>query len=68
MKVGKRSNLPRDSIDIMFSAQTSSNITQSSIEEKLDKKKRDEFGAAPNRKNIIFVDDVNMPQPEIYGA
>jgi len=34
----------------------------------LDKKKRDEFGAAPNRKNIIFVDDVNMPQPEIYGA
>ena len=31
-------------------------------------RKKDEFGAKPNRKNVIFIDDCNMPEPEEYGA
>lgn len=26
------------------------------------------YGALPNRENVIFVDDVNMPMPEEYGS
>ena len=55
-------------IFITFSGQTSSNRVQSSIEDKLEKKKRAVFGANPGQKIAIFVDDVNMPAVEQYGA
>ena len=42
--------------------------TQQSIEDKLEKKRRTLFGAQPGKKIAIFVDDVNMPAVEQYGA
>jgi dynein heavy chain len=51
-----------------MSAQTTSKRTQDSIEEKLEKKKRTLFGAKPGQKIAIFVDDINMPSVEEYGA
>lgn len=53
---------------INFSAQTSSTRTQQAIEDKLEKKKRTLFGAQPGKKIAIFVDDINMPATETYGA
>jgi len=55
-------------ININMSAQTSSPRTQVSIEEKLEKKKRTLYGAQPGKKIAIFVDDINMPAVEQYGA
>jgi dynein heavy chain len=55
-------------IFINFSAQTSSIRTQQAIEDKLEKKKRTLFGAQPGKKIAIFVDDINMPATETYGA
>ncbi|UYV81318.1 DNAH6 [Cordylochernes scorpioides] len=51
-----------------FSAQTNSRRTQEIIEIKLDKKRKNLYGAPPGKTIIIFIDDLNMPQPEIYGA
>lgn len=53
---------------INFSAQTNSNRTQEILESKLEKKKQTRFGAPGNKRLAIFIDDVNMPKPEVYGA
>ncbi|KAG5888365.1 hypothetical protein JTB14_033502 [Gonioctena quinquepunctata] len=53
---------------INFSAQTSSFRTQEIIELKLEKKKKTLLGAPVGKRVIIFVDDVNMPKLETYGA
>ena len=36
--------------------------------EKLEKISRTTLGAPPGKKNAIFVDDINMPLVETYGA
>ncbi|KAJ8737210.1 hypothetical protein PYW07_000481 [Mythimna separata] len=51
-----------------FSAQTSSGRTQAVIELRLDKRPRKAIGAPLGKKVVIFIDDVNMPRLDIYGA
>lgn len=56
------------SLVLTFSAQTSANQTQDALDEKFEKRARGVFGPAPGKRFIIFVDDLNMPKKEEYGA
>ena len=64
---GSDGKLPLVGIAVNFSAQTSSGRVQQSIEEKLEKS-RMAFSAPPGKRVAIFIDDINMPAVEEYGA
>ncbi|CAK72703.1 unnamed protein product (macronuclear) [Paramecium tetraurelia] len=58
-------------MQMTFSAKTSSQTTQLSIEQKLQayrKKGRSILMPPPGKKFVVFIDDVNMPSQEQYGA
>jgi len=55
-------------IIVMFSAQTTSLNLQDMFESKLEKKRKTLLGAPVNKKVFFFVDDLNMPTRETYGA
>ncbi|GLC47993.1 hypothetical protein PLESTB_000047400 [Pleodorina starrii] len=63
--------LPKDKwtpIFVTFSARTTANMAQDQVDGRLDKRRKGVYGPPMGRKAVLFVDDLNMPAKETYGA
>eukprot|EP01028_Stygiella_incarcerata_P006524 TRINITY_DN2668_c0_g1_i2.p1 TRINITY_DN2668_c0_g1~~TRINITY_DN2668_c0_g1_i2.p1 ORF type:complete len:4588 (-),score=1267.00 TRINITY_DN2668_c0_g1_i2:3353-17116(-) len=56
------------SLSINFSARTSSQALQRTIESRVQKKTKNVFVPPLGKKMIVFIDDMNMPQRDEYGS
>ena len=57
-----------ETISMVFSAKTSCAVARMVMEESLEKKTRTTWGSAQGKQIVMFVDDINMPQREQFGA
>ncbi|XP_046961667.1 dynein axonemal heavy chain 12 [Vanessa cardui] len=53
---------------ITFTTTTSANQTQDLVLSKLVKRRKNNYGPTKGKQAIIFIDDMNMPAKEVYGA
>ncbi|XP_052747070.1 dynein axonemal heavy chain 12 [Bicyclus anynana] len=53
---------------ITFTTTTSANQTQDLVLSKLVKRRKNNYGPTRGKQAIIFIDDMNMPAKEVYGA
>lgn len=53
---------------ITFTVQITCNQTQDLVVSKLNKRKRGHYGALKGKTAVLFIDDINMPLKEQYGA
>jgi dynein heavy chain len=51
-----------------FSARTSANMTQDVIDGKCEKRRKGVYGPMAGQRFVLFIDDINMPLREEYGA
>jgi dynein heavy chain len=55
-------------LNVNFSSRTKSIDFQRIVEANVEKRPGNSFGPPPNKKMLIFIDDINMPQVDTYGT
>ncbi|ESN91800.1 hypothetical protein HELRODRAFT_96436 [Helobdella robusta] len=55
-------------LSVDFSSRTTSLDLQRNLEANVEKRTKDIYGPPPGKRMVVFLDDLNMPQVDIYGT